>query len=162
MRSSAAAWSPTSKAPARTRGCRSTSTMPAASGWCWRMPTCSRHEPRHTAKSMLLQSRACSADFRQKAAEQARLYKCGLAGIDRAITGTRMIFSDRLMFIHIGKTGGSSCADYLLYNLQGPAYNCHADADLELAPLGIDGMHPRTDIKRHCTLPEALAYVHAF
>jgi len=72
-----------------------------------------------------------------------------------------MIFNDRLMFIHIGKTGGSSCADYLIHNLQGPAWNCHADADLELAPLGIDGMHPRTDIKRHCTLAEALAYVHA-
>jgi hypothetical protein len=73
-----------------------------------------------------------------------------------------MIFNDRMMFIHIGKTGGSSCADYLIHNLQGPAYNCHADADLELAPLGIAGVHPRTDIKRHCTLPEALAYVHAF
>src|SRR5690554_6096167 len=72
-----------------------------------------------------------------------------------------MIFNDRLMFIHIGKTGGSSCADYLIHNLQGPAWNCHADADLELAPLGIDGMHLRTDIKRHCTLAEALAYVHA-
>jgi hypothetical protein len=73
-----------------------------------------------------------------------------------------MIFNDRLMFIHIGKTGGSSCSDYLIHNLQGPAWNCHADADRELAPLGIDGMYPRTDIKRHCTLAEAAAYVHAF
>lgn len=72
-----------------------------------------------------------------------------------------MIFNDRMMFIHIGKTGGSSCSDYLLHNLQGPAWNCHADADRELAPLGIAGMHPRTDIKRHCTLPEALDYVRA-
>ena len=69
-----------------------------------------------------------------------------------------MIFNDRMMFIHIGKTGGSSCSDYLLHNLQGPAWNCHADADRELAPLGIEGMHPRTDIKRHCTLPEAEAW----
>ena len=73
-----------------------------------------------------------------------------------------MIFNDRLMFIHIGKTGGSSAADYLIHNLQGPAWNCHAEADLELAPRGIAGMFPRTDIKRHCTLAEARDYVHAF
>src|SRR3546814_11546449 len=32
-------------APARTRGCRSTSTTWAASGWCWRTRTCSRRSP---------------------------------------------------------------------------------------------------------------------
>lgn len=73
-----------------------------------------------------------------------------------------MIFNDQLMFIHIGKTGGSSCSDFLIHNLRGPAWNCHADADLELAPLGIADVSPRTDIKRHCTLEEAAAYVHAF
>src|SRR3546814_7626908 len=31
---------------ARTRGCRSTSTTPAASGWCWPTRTCSRREHR--------------------------------------------------------------------------------------------------------------------
>ncbi len=72
-----------------------------------------------------------------------------------------MIFNDRLMFIHIGKTGGSSCSDFLIHNLQGPAWNCHADADLELAPLAMEGMLSRTDIKRHCTLAEAATYVHA-
>ena len=72
-----------------------------------------------------------------------------------------MIFNDAMMFIHIGKTGGSSCSEFLLHNLQGPAWNCHAEADRELAPLGIAGMGARTDIKRHCTLAEALAYVQA-
>ena len=41
-RRSAPAWSPTAKAAARTRACRSISTTPAASGWCWPTPTCSR------------------------------------------------------------------------------------------------------------------------
>ena len=45
MPASAPARSPTTKAPARMRACRSTSTMPAASGWCWRTRTCSRHSP---------------------------------------------------------------------------------------------------------------------
>lgn len=73
-----------------------------------------------------------------------------------------MIFNDRMMFIHIGKTGGSSCAEYLIHNLAGPAYNCHAEADLEMAPRHIPEITPRTDIKRHCTLAEAATYVHAF
>lgn len=74
-----------------------------------------------------------------------------------------MLFNDRLMFIHIGKTGGSSCAEYLLHHLAGPAWNCHHEADLEQAGMALgDRMRPRTDIKRHCTLAEAAAYVQAF
>lgn len=72
-----------------------------------------------------------------------------------------MIYSDRMMFIHIGKTGGSSASDYLLHNLQRPASNCHADADRELVGMGIADVTPRTDIKRHCTLTEARDYVAA-
>jgi hypothetical protein len=74
-----------------------------------------------------------------------------------------MIFNDQLMFIHIGKTGGSSCAEYLIHNLRGPAYNCHAEADLELAPLGIADMQPLTRFRRrHATLAEAGEYVREF
>lgn len=73
-----------------------------------------------------------------------------------------MIFNDEMMFIHIGKTGGSSASEYLIRNIKGPAWNCHADADRELAPLGLDDIRPRTDIKRHCTLVEARDYLRAF
>ncbi|MGH8033151.1 MAG: hypothetical protein ACREO8_12515 [Luteimonas sp.] len=73
-----------------------------------------------------------------------------------------MIFNDKMMFIHIGKTGGSSASDYLIHNLNGPAWNCHVDADQELAPLGVADMQPRTDIIRHCTLTEARDYVAGF
>jgi ATP-dependent exoDNAse (exonuclease V) beta subunit len=44
-RPSAPASSPTSKAAARMRACRSISTMPAASGWCWPTPTCRGSRP---------------------------------------------------------------------------------------------------------------------
>jgi hypothetical protein len=74
-----------------------------------------------------------------------------------------MIFNDQLMFIHIGKTGGSSCAEYLIHNLRGPAYDCHAEADRELAPLGIEGVYPLTQFRRrHATLAEAGEYVREF
>lgn len=72
-----------------------------------------------------------------------------------------MIFNDELLFIHIGKTGGTSCSEFLMNNLRGPAWNCHADADLELAHRQLPGVLPRTDIKRHCTLQEAGAYLQA-
>lgn len=75
--------------------------------------------------------------------------------------GHAVIYSDDMMFIHIGKTGGSSASDYLLHNIARPASNCHADADRELAGLGITDVQARTDIKRHCTLTEARDYVAA-
>jgi hypothetical protein len=73
-----------------------------------------------------------------------------------------MIFNNDLIFIHIGKTGGLSCSDYLLHNLQPPVYNCHHDAAAEVKRLKIDGVVPRPDISRHCTLTEALDYVARF
>jgi len=68
-----------------------------------------------------------------------------------------MIFNNDLIFIHIGKTGGLSCSEYLLHNLQPPVYNCHREALNEM--IKTDGIVPRTDVGRHCTLAEALDYI---
>lgn len=70
-----------------------------------------------------------------------------------------MIFNDDLIFIHIGKTGGSSCASYLLHNIRPPIYNCHIKSIDEMKQLNIDGVIPKTDIGRHSTLAEALEYI---
>ena len=73
-----------------------------------------------------------------------------------------MIFNNDLIFIHIGKTGGISCSDYLLHNLQPPVYNCHLEVVAEIKRLKIDGIVPKPDISRHCTLTEALDYIWRF
>jgi len=73
-----------------------------------------------------------------------------------------MIFNDDLIFIHIGKTGGMSCANYLLKNLKRPVYSCHEFADKEITKLAIDGVTPRTDTKRHWTLEQSLQYIKEF
>lgn len=73
-----------------------------------------------------------------------------------------MIFNQDVIFIHIGKTGGMSCAAYLLKTLQTPIYNCHFEAEEETKALGIPGVIPRTDVHRHCTLAEALNYIEKF
>jgi hypothetical protein len=70
-----------------------------------------------------------------------------------------MIFNGNLIFIHIGKTGGMSCSEYLLNNLQPPVYNCHADALKEVVPYNPDNVVPLTGIGRHSTLVEALEFI---
>lgn len=62
-----------------------------------------------------------------------------------------MIFNEKLLFIHNGKTGGSSCAQYLLENLGGLIHNCDAEAG-ESGDARIINL---TDINRHCTLRAA-------
>ena len=73
-----------------------------------------------------------------------------------------MIFNNDLIFIHIGKTGGMSCSDYLLHNLLPPVYNCHHEAFIQMKQLKIDGIIPKPEINRHCTLMEALDYIQQF
>lgn len=66
-----------------------------------------------------------------------------------------MIFNQQLMFIHIGKTGGTSCADYLLQTLRRPVYNCHTGADRQQVRLQDPGIIAVTAVQRHCTLQDA-------
>jgi hypothetical protein len=66
-----------------------------------------------------------------------------------------MVFNDELVFIHIGKTGGLSCAKYLLHSLQSPIYNCHVDAKKESLQITDRNVIPVTSVNRHCTLRSA-------
>jgi len=69
-----------------------------------------------------------------------------------------MIFNDEMIFIHNGKTGGTSCSNYLLKNLKRPVYNCNNDNPKAYkAELG-DIIHQK-GIARHCTLSEALTFI---
>ncbi len=70
-----------------------------------------------------------------------------------------MIFNDEFVFIHIGKTGGMSCASYLLQGLKLPLYNCHAEAAEEVEALGRDGIIPVVTVNRHCTLRAANEHI---
>jgi hypothetical protein len=74
-----------------------------------------------------------------------------------------MIFSEDIIFIHIGKTGGISCSLYLLNHLRGPIHFCHRKADLELDRLHLprDDIQPHTDCPggRHSSLAEALNFI---
>lgn len=73
-----------------------------------------------------------------------------------------MVFNDDLIFIHIGKTGGISCSQYLLKNLKTTIYNCHENAVAATAALGRVGVLPREDTFRHWDLEQSLAYIQAF
>ncbi|SDX63632.1 sulfotransferase family 2 domain-containing protein [Marinobacter mobilis] len=73
-----------------------------------------------------------------------------------------MIFNDDVLFIHIGKTGGMSCSEFLLRNLSGTVYNCHKTALKECERKGIEGVICKEGIQRHCTLAEALDYLGSF
>jgi hypothetical protein len=74
-----------------------------------------------------------------------------------------MIFNQDLLFIHIGKTGGTSCTLYLLNNLRGPVYSCHrnASAELQRLDLGREAVVALSDMasSRHATLAESLDFV---
>ena len=73
-----------------------------------------------------------------------------------------MIFTRDLIFIHIGKTGGMSCADYLLHNLQPPIHSCSHESMAEAEAVKLDGLIPIPDVHRHCTLAEALEFIARF
>ena len=70
-----------------------------------------------------------------------------------------MIFNENFIFIHIGKTGGMSCSEYLLNNLKPPVFNCHVDALKEVVPYNPKDVTPLTGIGRHSTLAEALRFI---
>lgn len=72
-----------------------------------------------------------------------------------------MVFNDRVLFLHIGKTGGMSCSEFLLRFLERPVWNCHRDAPTELERLQVDDVHAVTGINRHCTLAAASRFLEA-
>jgi hypothetical protein len=70
-----------------------------------------------------------------------------------------VIFNDDLLFIHIGKTGGMSCSEYLLRHLRRPVFSVHGESEQELRRLGIDDVRAARGVHRHCTLSAALRYL---
>jgi hypothetical protein len=63
-----------------------------------------------------------------------------------------MIFNDEILFIHNGKTGGTSCAAYLLECLPDPVYVCRADAHWYCAQHPGKKLIPVTGVNQHCPL----------
>jgi len=73
-----------------------------------------------------------------------------------------MIFNDRLLFIHNGKTGGRSCAQVLLEKLRYPIFNCHQDAEREAKRKNLDPkITAVTNCSLHSTLRESRPIVRA-
>ena len=70
-----------------------------------------------------------------------------------------MIFNKDLIFIHIGKTGGMSCSEYLLQNLKAPLFNCNRNSLNDSLRIKRVGIIPCQYIHRHCTLSEALTEI---
>jgi hypothetical protein len=74
-----------------------------------------------------------------------------------------MLFNDDLLFIHIGKTGGTSCSLYLLENLRGTVHYCHRNAAHDIGEIQPHNprLIPHTDLEngRHSNLSEGLAFV---
>ena len=64
-----------------------------------------------------------------------------------------------MIFIHIGKTGGMSCTNYLLNNLAEPVYSVHQEATQEAARLGLSHINCHSSLTRHCTLERGLDFI---
>jgi hypothetical protein len=65
-----------------------------------------------------------------------------------------MIFNTDILFIHIGKTGGMSCVEYLLNNLRPTIYNCHTESRKDVIKNQPEYVEAVTALNRHCPLPE--------
>lgn len=70
-----------------------------------------------------------------------------------------MVISQDIVFIHIGKTGGMSCADFLLKNLRPPIYNCFIPAIKKPKIPVLPGVTTITEVGRHIPLREAAPHV---
>lgn len=66
-----------------------------------------------------------------------------------------MIFNTDILFIHNGKTGGISCANYLMQALPGPVYVCSANAENICAARPESELIPVSGVNLHCTLSVA-------
>jgi len=73
-----------------------------------------------------------------------------------------MVFNNDLIFIHIGKTGGISCSQYLLKNLHPTVYNCHENAIEATRLLNREGVVALQDTSRHWSLKQSLDYIQSF
>ena len=73
-----------------------------------------------------------------------------------------MLFNEEVIFIHIGKTGGISCSQYLLKNLKPTVYNCHENAVESTRRLGIEGIVAMENTRRHWTLEQTVDFIQAF
>lgn len=70
-----------------------------------------------------------------------------------------MVISQDMVFIHIAKTGGMSCADFLLKHLRPPLYNCFIPAIKKPKITSLPGVTTVTDLGRHIPLREAAPHV---
>jgi len=67
-----------------------------------------------------------------------------------------MVYNNKVLFIHIGKTGGTSAANYLCKTLEAPVFNVIPEGDEKGKAIGYE-----TTLKgrRHATLEEAQKFL---
>ncbi len=70
-----------------------------------------------------------------------------------------MIITEDIVFIHIAKTGGMSCADFLLRNLSPPIYNCYVPLVKKPKQSMLPGVTMVTDVGRHIPLRKARPHI---
>jgi len=70
-----------------------------------------------------------------------------------------MVISQDIIFIHIAKTGGMSCADFLLKNLRSPIYNCYTPLVKKPKQGMLPGVTIVADVGRHIPLRKARPHV---
>jgi len=70
-----------------------------------------------------------------------------------------MVYNDKVLFIHIGKTGGTSAANYLCKTLDAPVFNVIPEGDQNVKSIGHE-----TTLKgrRHATLEEAKTFLKTY
>jgi hypothetical protein len=70
-----------------------------------------------------------------------------------------MIFNADVLFIHNGKTGGVSCANYLTQTLKGPIYICRANPEGFCTARPEFDLVPVPGINLHCPLRAAESHL---
>jgi len=70
-----------------------------------------------------------------------------------------MVINEDIVFIHIAKTGGMSCADFLLRNLHPPIYNCYTPLVKNPKQGMLPGVTIIRDVGRHIPLRKARPHI---